>query len=100
MKEQFYFKNEDAEICYTKDYFIDDMKFEGITELEVMKAIPDKVGGIFWCKVECFCGDDSQDTCGRQCQHYSPRNGISGCCRHYTTRLYTHGEKVILKINQ
>ncbi len=97
MKQQFYFKNEDSEICYTKDYFLDEMKDEKIAEMTVMEAVLDKSPGIFWCKEHFFCGDNSQDTCGNQCNAYEPRNGTSGCCKHYTTRIYSHGEKIILK---
>ena len=97
MKNQFYFRNKDAEVCYTKDYFLEEMKTEGITEMEVYEAVPEKIPGVFWCKIECFCGDDSQDTCGKQCRAYAPRNGKSGCCRHYTTQIYYPGDKITLK---
>jgi len=98
MKKQLYFENEDSEICYTKDHFIDQMKFEVITEMEVNEAIPDKLNGIFWCKHEAFCGDDSSETCGKQCTSYKPINGKNGCCKYYTTRIYVWGEKIKLKI--
>lgn len=99
MKKEFYFKDEDSEICYTKDHFEDVMRFDKVTEMEVVEAIPDKIDGIFWCKAIAFCGDNSSDTCGKQCKHYAPRNGKSGCCKHYTTRIYTWGDKVTLKLD-
>lgn len=93
-----YFKNEDADMCYQKEYWIEYMKTEGLTEIEVMKAIPNKILDIFWCKQHCMCGDKSEKSCGKECKFYAPRNGESGCCKHYTTRVYFHGEKVTLKI--
>ena len=100
MKKQFYYENKDAEICFTEEYFIDKMESEGIKEMTVLKAVPDKIPGIFWCKCECFCGDDSKDTCGKQCKAYEPRNGKSGCCRHYTTKLYIYGEKITINLKE
>ncbi len=94
--EKFYFKYRDSEICKTKDYFIDYMKNNNLNEIEVYKAEPEKVTGIFWCQVECFCGDDSADTCGKQCLNYEPRNKVSGRCRYHSTRLYMCGDKVKL----
>lgn len=98
MKQQFYFENEDAEICYTEDYWKDHMRMEGTAKIEVMQAVPDKIPGIFWCKNDAFCGDDSSQTCGKQCNAYAPRNGKSGCCKYYTTRIYLHGDKITLTL--
>ena len=98
MKKQFYFKNEDAEVCYTEEYFKNYMEQEGITKIEVMQAVPDKEKGIFWCKHEAFCGDDSSESCGKQCNAYAPRNGKSGCCKYYTTTIYLHGELITLRL--
>jgi hypothetical protein len=98
MKKQFYFENEDAEVCYTEDYWKASMRMDETTEIDVMQAVPDKEKGIFWCKHEAFCGDDSTDTCGKQCYAYAPRNGKSGCCKYYTTTIYLHGDLVTLKL--
>lgn len=96
--EKYYFEYTDSEICYPEDYFTDQMNYADLTEIGVYEAIPERIKGVFWCKVECFCGDDSRDTCGKQCRQYSPRNGKSGCCKHYTTKMYTHGNRVILRL--
>ena len=96
MKNKFYFKNEDAELCYSKEHFIEGMEDEGITEMEVLEANPDSKSDYFWCKEHGFCGDDTRETCGSECKEYAPRNGKSGCCKHHTKKLYFHGEKVIL----
>lgn len=98
MKTKFYFKYKDSETCYSESYFINYMKDNDIDKIDVFEAIKERVEGAFWCKHECFCGDNSQDTCGQQCVNYSPRNGKNGCCRHYTTLMYTHGDKLRLFI--
>lgn len=98
MKKQFYFKNIDSEICYNETYFKDYMSMNNINEIEVYIAEPYRSTDTFWCSAQCFCGDDSQNTCGKQCVDYRPRNGKSGCCRSYSRVLYSHGEKVKLNI--
>lgn len=96
--KKFYFETKHDEICYTESYFIDKMKDRGIQEIEVIKASPIKINGVFWCKHEGFMGDGSDQYCGNQCNAYTPRNGKSGCCKYYTTVLYEQGEKTILKL--
>lgn len=98
MKKQFYFKDEDALVCYTEDRFLEVMKFKKLKEMEVTEAILTKNSGYFWCKHECFRGVDSKNTCGKQCYAYKPRNGKSGCCIHYSKKVYLHGEKITLKL--
>ena len=62
MKKQFYFESQYAEVCYTGEYWMDYMKLNEITEIEVIQAVPDKAQGVFWCNIEAFCGDDSSET--------------------------------------
>lgn len=101
MKKQYYFKDVDSEICYPKEKFLADMKADGEVEITVLEAVPYREsGGVFWCKDQCFCGDDSSETCGKHCSSYVPRNGKSGCCKSHTTILYAHGDEVMLKIKQ
>lgn len=99
-ENKFYFLDAESEICYNKLYFTNYMNRNKLPKIEVYKAIPEIIGGgIFWCKKHSFCGDDSRQSCGKSnCQDYIPKNGISGACRHHTHWLYTHGEKVILKM--
>jgi hypothetical protein len=96
--EKFYFKNKDSEICYNKKYFDEYMTEKGLKEMGVFEAIKYKSSDVFWCQVECLPGDDSQDTCGKQCNNYAPRNGKSGCCRYYSKYFYEKGQKIMLKI--
>ncbi len=100
-KEKMYFEEIDGEFCYTEER-IKERTNSDLKEIDVFEAykLPVKYRdkGIFWCKTEGFCGDDSQDTCGKQCNNYEPRNGVSGCCKAYTTALYYAGDKVTLKL--
>lgn len=100
MKTQYYFRHSDSEVCYDKSYFEDEMADNGIDNIEVYEAIPEKWAGVFWCQVQHFCGEDSRDTCGKQCLDYSPRNGKNGCCRFYSAIVYTHGSKITLHLNK
>ncbi len=94
--EKYYFEFDDSEICCTKEYFDDIMEQNGLKDIEVYEALPEKICGMFWCKVQHFCGDDSKDSCGKQCTDYAPRNKRSGCCKYYTTQLYIKGNKLTL----
>jgi hypothetical protein len=98
-KVQYYFENEDSEICYNKEYFINEMKENDLYEMEVIEAIRYKSGDTFWCKNDAIIIDESVLACGKQCNTYEPRNGKSGCCRYHSKYLYEWGEKVTLKIN-
>jgi hypothetical protein len=100
MKAKYYFLYPDSEICHQREYFETWMRFAGLNEIEVFEAVPDKISGIFWCKEQSFCGDGSYGICGKMCKDYSPRNGKSGCCKHYTTRLYVHGNKVKITLKK
>jgi hypothetical protein len=95
--KNFYFENEDSEICYTKEHFIQKMIDDEITEIEVYKAEKEKIKGVFWCHYYSLFGENSYDACGKDCKQYAPRNGKSGCCKHYTSTLFTPIEKVTLK---
>lgn len=93
-----YFENQDAEYCYTKEHFIEKMKENNIDSMEVLKAVPDKIDSIFWCKAIGEVVDSDYDPCGKVCENYEPRNGKSGCCKHYKKTLYTHGDKTTIKL--
>ena len=95
-RPKYYFESNDSEICYTEDHFHDLMDYEKWSKMELFEAIPERIQGVFWCKVHSFCADDTADTCGRQCDQYEPRNRKNGCCKHHCSRLYTHGNPVTL----
>jgi hypothetical protein len=96
MKNQLYFENEDDERCYTEDHFQQLMKDEGLTEIEVFKAVPEYKTEYFFCQVEKEIGEVGEG-CGKVCGDYEPRNGKNGRCRH-SHHLYTWGDKITLKL--
>ena len=92
-----YFRTEDSERCHPISYFKDDMKDNGIVEMEVYLAVPDKSKEYFWCRAVmdvCAVGEDFIK-CGKECPDYEPCNKKSGKCRN-KTYCYKHGEKVII----
>ena len=94
-KPKFYFRNADDELCYQKEYFLSDMKDEGLKELELFLAKPIKDDEYFFCKAVDEMG--TKGDCGKHCNAYEPKNRKSGCCR-YKGKLYEPGEKVVIKI--
>lgn len=92
-----YFENEDACFAYSEDYFKDQMRDEGLTEMTVLEAIPMKSSeiGYMWCKKSQSAGVKGE--CGRECLDYEPRNGKSGMCKNQG-RFFMHGDEVTLKL--
>jgi len=101
MKELF-FDKVTQEYCYPKQFFIEQMKSEGLTEIDVYKAQTEKIEGMFWCKIDCECYEVSIEhwSCGKDCSSYTPRNGKKGCCKYYSNKFYSPGELTTLKNNQ
>lgn len=100
MKKQYYFKDTDAEICYTKESILADMKEDGIKEMKVFEAYPMTDNSVFWCKIDALCLEQRNGICGNDCRNYDPCNGRSGCCKHYTKVLYYAGDEVTLKVEE
>jgi hypothetical protein len=99
MKDKFYFRNSYSEKCYNKPYFDAIMKEKGLVDMEVFEAIPDKVPGFFWCKKFEMLGDKSEHTCNKlNCHEYFPANGKRGPCKHFTGKVFSKGDKIILKL--
>ena len=93
-KPKFYFRDND-ECCYAKEYHLSDAKDEGLKEVELFEAIPEKVSGMFWCRA--VSESTEEGYCGKQCDEYSPKNGKSGMCR-FKGYFYQKGKKVIFKV--
>lgn len=94
-----YFRNQDSELCHCAEYFQDEMKDAGITEMEVFVAIPDKSLHHFWCKAISDVCLTEDYPCGNHCEDYEPCNGKSGKCRH-KAHCYIQGEKFIIKLTK
>ena len=96
MKDKFYFYNDDDEFCYSEEYILDKMRYDKITEKEVFAARIEKGADAMYCNYHGVVGE--KGFCGKDCQEYEPRNGISGNCIHNRS-VYGRFEKVTFKIN-
>ena len=93
MKYYFY-EQWDDEHCYSRQYFIEEMLSQGLTEVEVFPAQISKDNGYAFCSeffdvVETRSGD-----CGISCESYAPRNGKNGRCR-FSKSLYEPSDNPI-----
>jgi hypothetical protein len=92
---KYYFRTEDSEMYYMLDYHLEQAKEEGLTEIELFTAIPQKVEGIIWCKAADDFGEKGE--CGKICYFYNPRNGKSGMCKEQG-RFYEPDKKVKFQV--
>lgn len=93
--KKLYFLNEDADHCYSEDYFQDEMKTNGLTEITVIEAEKSRSKEYIYCASVGECGESSE--CGNKCEEYEPRNGKNGGCRHRRA-MYEHGDEAIIKL--
>lgn len=83
----------DENRCFKKHHIIDVMKVQGLKSVTANEAVTDKDDSLFWCKEH---GQVSEKgICGKDCPEYAPRNGSSGCCKHFGP-LYEKGKEVTL----
>lgn len=97
---ELYFGSKDDIMAYSLDQFKDQMKEEELTEMTVYKAEKYKDDDYFWCREFLDYGEKGQDTCGRWCDKYNPRNGKSGCCTHYSTIFYNPTDEQVILTNE
>lgn len=99
VKEQLYFRNVDHTFTESLQDIIDDAKREGLSEITVIKAVPDDgTTGMVWCTVNGECIEKSE--CRKsQCSSYESNKSGRGACIHRGS-LYLFGEEVIIKIDQ
>lgn len=93
----YYFKKND-ENCYTKEYHLDFMRDNGLRKMEVFEAKAETGTGYFFCKEFQETGESYQETCGKICGKYSPRNGKNGRCRHSGFVYEKTDKSIILKV--
>ena len=105
-KQKLYFSDFDEERTYTLEYIIDKMKEKKITECKVSVAIKDTAQSCFFCvavqKVVAVQKNSvrppEDESCGKLCCYYKPRNGKNGCCKSKNYR-YIPGDKFKLSID-
>lgn len=95
---KYWFNKEDPDECGSISYWKEYMKEEGIPELTIVRAKPDFGSGYFWCKAVDAVGEVSEGGCGKMCEHYKPRNGKSGRCKHSGYVYDQTDEMRVLKI--
>lgn len=92
---KFYFSPHEEETCYHKQYYLDYMKQNRIKEMTVFEAKAEIGSDMFFCKELLEVGMKGEgDGCGKMCEHYKPRNGKSGRCKH-SGFVYEQTEKSI-----
>ena len=83
--QKYYFPEFEEDTAYSKDYIIEEMKEMGLTECKVAIGEKDNTKDYFWCRAFMEVCDNflsRDESCGRECGQYNPKNGKSGCCRH------------------
>ena len=97
MKHQLYFASIDDTSCHPLEYYINDAKLEGLSEITLVKADPDDgTTDFIWCTYHGDCVEHNE--CKKSlCNYYESKSG-RGVCKH-RGKLYLHGEEQIFKID-
>jgi hypothetical protein len=90
-KKKYYFAEDEPEVCYTLEDHRESMEINDLEELKLFEAKTQKVDGFMWCRAIDDVGETGE--CGKQCEHYEPKNGKSGMCRNQG-KLYEATNKV------
>ena len=69
------------------------MEQEQIESFDLYEAENIQIDGAFFCN--CFELAGNKGICGKECYMYNPRNGKSGCCKHYTNNIFERTDKKI-----
>jgi len=95
MEKKYYFEDEDSENALSEEFFQDQMKSEGITEMIVLEAVPTtyETSDFVYCKESQECVEKID--CRKNCDCYSPTD-TEKCI---SEGIYCEfGEEVILKL--
>ena len=97
MEKKFYFEDEDSENAHSEEFFQEQMKSEGITEITVIEALPVPFykTDFIYCKISDTCYEKT--VCGNKCEDYDPTKGVRSKCRNLGNYC-EFGEEVILKL--
>lgn len=96
MTKLYFQKHEES--CYPLQYHIEYMKTYGLKTLEIFKAKRERCTDYFFCK-KYDSISEKQNSCGRFCEGYKPRNGKAGICTHYGY-VYEQTEKSVTLLNK
>ena len=78
-----YFSELDELRCIPLKDIRKEMEEKNIDELKVFEARPIREGNYFYCTKFQNIGEVNE-SCGRQCSKYKPRNNKNGICVYYT----------------
>ena len=100
MKKFYFCEAINEELCFTKDYFIEEMKDRDLKELEVCEAVRELKSDYFYCKGigEVCVKPPEGEPCGKSCDLYDPRNGKSGLCKEWR-HCRTYGKEFVLTVD-
>jgi len=92
MKQKLYFKSIDDTICSSLQSHLEDAKYDVLTKVTLVEAIPDNDTSEFiWCTHYWECVE-RQDCKKALCSHYSSKSGRGKCSNR--GNLYLHGDEV------
>lgn len=94
-----YFRFDNEERCYPLSSHIEYMKENNINHMEVVEAKVEYGTGFFFCHHFYEVGE-SNDTCGKICEAYNPRNGKNGVCTHHGNVYEKTDKSKILKLKK
>lgn len=94
---KYYFENIDSEGCYPIDYFREQLEERQLPEMKLHVAVMVRGEDFFWCDEFNEVGE-SGESCGKQCDCYSPRNGKNGRCRHHKNCYEPSDEIITIKL--
>lgn len=97
-KKKIYFSEMDDEFCHPIPYLLKEMEDRELTETKVHSAKVDYDSDYGWCKAFSVPLEKRESGCGKECKHYEPRNGKSGCCKEYGY-CYLPDQEYTLNIN-
>lgn len=95
-KEKMYFENEDCERCYPLSYHIENAKQEGLKQIELFEAIPNKdlCKEYVWCRE--FETSMEKYECNKTC-HYYLQPGKGRICQN-RGKLMDFGDLVLFDV--
>lgn len=98
MKLDLYFKEKDSTTCYPLEDYINEAKEEGLTEIELIEAIPELDNSEYtWCT---YYGDivEKQECRKSICTHWDRYKKSNICANR--GKLFRYGKKVKISINK
>ncbi len=91
---KYYFEEKDSERCYDLETIKDRMRCENLTERKVFEAEREIDAPAFFCR---FDAEVYEKGSCRDCTEYTPRNKVSGICKH-NRPVYNPSKWITIKL--